>query len=137
MSYFFGRGNPLFIPLLIPRLFPLAFLNSLISYVVIRNYTIMLTKAYLMLYDFVKYCTKEFEGMPLEIDNETYYSVNEALAYLGIARDTLYRRVKEGRLKKYTQRAKNRVYFRLADLNALRELHPAEPHEGDQNASNS
>lgn len=65
--------------------------------------------------------------MPVDIDNEIYYSVNEALAYLGIARDTLYRRVKEGRLRKYTHGAKNRVYFRLADLKALKEFRPAEP----------
>jgi excisionase family DNA binding protein len=66
----------------------------------------------------------EFEPMPIEIDNETYYSVNEALAYLGIARDTLYRRIDEGKLQKYKHGAKNRVYFRLVDLKALKELHP-------------
>lgn len=65
--------------------------------------------------------------MPTDIDNETYYSVNEALAYLEIARDTLYRRIKEGRLRKYTHGAKNRVYFRLADLKALKEFRPTEP----------
>ena len=65
--------------------------------------------------------------MPIDIDNETYYSVNEALAYLEIARDTLYRRVKEGRLRKYTHGAKNRVYFRLTDLKALKEFRPSEP----------
>jgi excisionase family DNA binding protein len=64
--------------------------------------------------------------MPMEMNNETYYSVNEACEYLGIARDTLYRRIKEGRLQKYTYGLKNRVYFRLADLDALKELHPAE-----------
>ncbi len=64
--------------------------------------------------------------MPIDIDNETYYSVNEALAYLGIARDTLYRRIDEGKLQKYRHGAKNRVYFRLADLKALKELHPVD-----------
>lgn len=67
--------------------------------------------------------------MPVDIDNETYYSVKEALAYLGIARDTLYRRVNEGRLRKYTYGVKNRVYFRLTDLKALKEFHPTEPDE--------
>jgi excisionase family DNA binding protein len=67
--------------------------------------------------------------MPIDIDNETYYSVNEALAYLEIARDTLYRRVKEGRLRKYTHGAKNRVYFRLADLKALKEFRLVEQNE--------
>ncbi len=62
--------------------------------------------------------------MPIQVNDETYYSVNEALAYLGIARDTLYRRVKEGRLQKYTYGAKNRVYFRFTELSALKELHP-------------
>lgn len=62
--------------------------------------------------------------MPIEINSETYYTVNEALAYLSISRDTLYRRIDEGRLQKYTQGAKNRVYFRLTDLKALKELHP-------------
>lgn len=64
--------------------------------------------------------------MPIDIDNETYYSVNEALAYLGIARDTLYRRIDEGKLQKYAHGAKNRVYFRLDDLKALKELHPVD-----------
>ena len=72
--------------------------------------------------------------MPIENNNETYYSVNEALAYLSISRDTLYRRIDEGRLRKYTQGAKNRVYFRLADLKALKELHPKkDDEEGDPN----
>ena len=64
--------------------------------------------------------------MPLEINNETYYTVNEACDFLAITRDTLYRRIREGRLQKYTHGATNRVYFRLTDLNALRELHPAQ-----------
>jgi len=64
--------------------------------------------------------------MPIDINNETYYTVNEALAYLGIARDTLYRRIDEGKLQKYRHGAKNRVYFRLTDLKALKELHPAD-----------
>jgi excisionase family DNA binding protein len=72
------------------------------------------------------YCTKEFELMPIDINNETYYTVNEALAYLGIARDTLYRRIDEGKLQKYRHGAKKRVYFRLTDLKALKELHPAD-----------
>ena len=67
--------------------------------------------------------------MPIDIDNETYYSVNEALAYLGIARDTLYRRIDEGKLQKYRHGAKNRVYFRLVDLKALKELHPVDRSE--------
>ncbi len=88
-----------------------------------------MTIVYPVLYDFVKNCTKEYETMPVDINNETYYSVKEALAYLEIARDTLYRRVKEGRLRKYTHGAKNRVYFRLADLRALKEFHLAESDE--------
>jgi excisionase family DNA binding protein len=71
--------------------------------------------------------------MPIEINNETYYTVNEALAYLGISRDTLYRRIDEGLLQKYTHGLKNRVYFRLSDLDALRELHPKkESDEGEK-----
>ena len=71
--------------------------------------------------------------MPIEINNETYYTVNETLAYLGISRDTLYRRIDEGLLQKYTHGVKNRVYFRLSDLNALRELRPKrEPDEGSE-----
>jgi excisionase family DNA binding protein len=64
--------------------------------------------------------------MPIDINKEIYYTVNEALAYLGIARDTLYRRIDEGKLQKYRHGAKNRVYFRLTDLKALKELHPAD-----------
>lgn len=64
--------------------------------------------------------------MPIEINDETYYTVNEALAYLDIARDTLYRRIDEGKLQKYRHGAKKRVYFRLTELRALKELHPAD-----------
>jgi len=64
--------------------------------------------------------------MPIDVENETYYTVNEALAYLNIARDTLYRRVREGKLKKYRYGAKNRVHFRLSELKALKELHPVD-----------
>jgi excisionase family DNA binding protein len=71
----------------------------------------------------------EFEQMPINIDNEIYYSVNEALAFLGIARDTLYRRIDEGKLRRYRYGAKNRVYFRLTDLKALKELHPVDDSE--------
>jgi excisionase family DNA binding protein len=74
--------------------------------------------------------------MPIEINNETYYSVKEACAYLGITRDTLYRRINEGRLQRYTHGVKNRVYFRLADLDALRELHPTDSiRKGEENTS--
>lgn len=69
--------------------------------------------------------------MPIVINNETYYTVNEALAYLGISRDTLYRRIDEGKLQKYRHGAKNRVYFRLDNLKALNELHPAEKDQKD------
>ena len=71
--------------------------------------------------------------MPLEIDSETFYSMKEACAYLGIARDTLYRRIHEGRLQKYTHGAKNRVYFRFSDLKALKELHPDRARESHVN----
>src|SRR5215831_8666810 len=72
-----------------------------------------------ILYDFVRPCTKALVMMPLEINNETYCTVNEACDFLAITRDTLYRRIWEGRLQKYTHGATNRVYFRLTDLNAL------------------
>ncbi|MBV9689973.1 MAG: helix-turn-helix domain-containing protein [Ktedonobacteraceae bacterium] len=72
--------------------------------------------------------------MTLEIDNETFYSVKEACLYLGIARDTLYRRIHEGHLQKYTQVAKNRVYFRFSDLKALKALHPGRARESHVNS---
>lgn len=77
--------------------------------------------------------------MPIDIDNETYYTVNEALAYLDIARDTLYRRIDEGKLQKYRHGAKNRVYFRLTDLKALKELRPApnDRKESDKESPNT
>lgn len=64
--------------------------------------------------------------MPIDIDNETYYSVAEALAYLSISRDTLYRRIDEGKLQKYMPGTKNRVYFRLTELKALKQLRPVD-----------
>jgi len=75
--------------------------------------------------------------MPIEINNETYYSVSEACGYLGITRDTLYRRINAGLLQKYTHGAKNRVYFRLTELDALRALHPVEPRKSEQNTPSS
>jgi excisionase family DNA binding protein len=75
--------------------------------------------------------------MPIEMKNEMYYSVKEACSYLEITRDTLYRRINSGQLQKYTHGAKNRVYFRLADLIALKELHPIEPRKSEQNPSAS
>ena len=75
--------------------------------------------------------------MPIDSNDETYYTVNEALAYLGIARDTLYRRIDEGKLQKYRHGAKNRVYFRLADLQALKELHPANKSQLDKESLNT
>lgn len=51
--------------------------------------------------------------MPIDIDNETYYTLNEALAYLDIARDTLYCRIYEGKLQKYRHGAKKPCVFSL------------------------
>jgi excisionase family DNA binding protein len=54
-----------------------------------------------------------------EIDGETYISVEEASALLGVKRATLYAYVSRGVLRSYRQSVGRQRLYRLADVEAL------------------
>ncbi len=63
--------------------------------------------------------------MPRVADGETYYTASEAARYLGIARDTFNRNVRE-KIPVYYLGALRREYFRQSDLDRYRGARPAE-----------
>lgn len=70
--------------------------------------------------------------MPIEIGGDIYYTASEAARYLGIARDTFYRNVRD-KLQVYKHGALRRDYFRQSDLDKFRGIYPAEEtEEGDE-----
>ena len=69
--------------------------------------------------------------MPRVADGETYYTASEAARYLGIARDTFNRNVRE-KIPVYHLEALRRVYFRQSDLDRYKGARPVEG-EGDEN----
>lgn len=62
--------------------------------------------------------------MPIEIDGEIYYTAAEAMAYLGISRDTFYRRIREQTIPRYEQGIFRRPYYRQSDLDKLKLFYP-------------
>ncbi len=70
--------------------------------------------------------------MPIEMNDEIYYSTEEACNYLGITRDTLNRMTKDGRLSKYRQGFARTVYYRKSELDNLKILRRVEPGETNQ-----
>jgi excisionase family DNA binding protein len=65
--------------------------------------------------------------MPIIINNEEYYTIEEACEYLGgISRETLRRRTQAYGIKKYTRGVTRNVYYRKADLDRLNELRPVD-----------
>ncbi len=54
--------------------------------------------------------------MPTEIQGETYYTIQEACAFLSTSKPTLSNLAKEGLLTKHYQGISPRVYYKLADL---------------------
>ncbi len=63
--------------------------------------------------------------MPIIIDNEEYYTVEEACAYLGgITRDTLRRRAAAFGILKHTRGVTRRVYYKKVDLDKLNRPRP-------------
>lgn len=68
--------------------------------------------------------------MPIIINNEEYYSIEEACEYLGgISRETLRRRTQESGIKKYSRGVTRNVYYRKADLDNLNQLRPIDDDE--------
>ena len=73
----------------------------------------------------------EVSILPITVDGETYYTAKEAAQYLGIARDTFYRNVRN-RLPTYHYGAFRREYFRQSDLDRYRGIRPAEEDKQDR-----
>jgi excisionase family DNA binding protein len=71
------------------------------------------------------------EILPLVVEGENYYTAKEAAEYLGIARDTFYRNIRN-RLPTYHYGAFRRDYFRQSDLDRYKGIRPAEKDELDQ-----
>jgi len=84
-----------------------------------------------MEYDPIHHRTYGGELLPIAVNGENYYTAKEAAEYLGIARDTFYRNVKN-RLPTYQYGAFRREYFRQSDLDRYRGIRPAEKDEQDQ-----
>ena len=60
--------------------------------------------------------------MPIIIDSEEYFSIEEACNYLGgISRETLRRRTEAYGIRKYTRGVTRRVYYRKLDIDKLNE----------------
>jgi hypothetical protein len=71
-------------------------------------------------------------AMPIVIDNEEYYNIEESCKYLGgISRETLRRRTEEAGIQKFTRGVTRRVYYRKSDLDRLNEFRPK-----DDNSNN-
>jgi excisionase family DNA binding protein len=68
--------------------------------------------------------------MPRVADGETYYTASEAARYLGIARDTFNRNVRE-KILVYHLGALKRVYFRQSDLDRYKGARPVKD-EGNE-----
>ena len=66
--------------------------------------------------------------LPITVDGENYYTEKVAAEYLGIARDTFYRNVRN-RLPTYHYGAFRREYFRQTDLDRYKGIRPAEEDE--------
>ncbi len=69
--------------------------------------------------------------MPREVDGEIYYNASEAARYLGIARDTFNRNVRD-RIPVYNLGALRREFFRQSDLDRYRGARPAEDNEDEE-----
>ena len=67
--------------------------------------------------------------MTIEVDGEIYYSASEAIEYLGVSRDTFYRRLKTHRIPQYRHGILQRVHYRQSDLDALKVWRPIRQEE--------
>jgi hypothetical protein len=63
--------------------------------------------------------------MPIKVDDEEYYTVAEACAYLGnITPQTLRNRAKANDVLAYKQGVTKHVYYRKSDLDRLKAFRP-------------
>jgi hypothetical protein len=69
--------------------------------------------------------------LPREVNGETYYTASEAARYLGIARETFNRNVKD-KIQVYHLGALKREYYRQFDLNRFKGPRPVEEDERGQ-----
>ena len=68
----------------------------------------------------------------IRMNGETYHGTEEARSYLGVSRDTLNRMTRDDRLHKYRQGFARTVYYRQAELDALRTMRPIEDDENEE-----
>ncbi len=59
-------------------------------------------------------------------DGETYLSTDEACDFLGVARQTLSRYVREGRVQQYRQGITRTIYYKQTELQTLIDIRPVE-----------
>jgi hypothetical protein len=71
------------------------------------------------------------KSLSQEVDGETYYTASEAARYLGIARDTYNRNVRD-RIPVYHLGALRREYFRQSDLDRYRGARPVEDDDDEE-----
>jgi len=70
--------------------------------------------------------------MPMVMDGEEYYTIEEALQYLGgISRETLRKKAQRYGIKRYAKGIVRTVYYRKSDLDRLNELRPLDDEEED------
>ena len=70
--------------------------------------------------------------MPMIIDGEEYYTIEEARQYLdGISRETLRKKAQKYGIKRYAKGIVRTVYYRKSDLDRLNELRPLDDDKED------
>ncbi|QBD82208.1 DNA-binding protein [Ktedonosporobacter rubrisoli] len=63
--------------------------------------------------------------MPISIDGDEYYTIEEARQYLGgISRETLRKKAQKNGIKRYAKGISRTIYYRKSDLDQLNELRP-------------
>ena len=65
--------------------------------------------------------------MPISVDNEEYFTVQEACEYLGgISAQTLRLRAKANGVKAYRQGIARNIYYRKSDLDKMKAFRPVD-----------
>lgn len=71
--------------------------------------------------------------MPINVDNEEYFTVQEACDYLGgISAQTLRLRAKANGVKAYRQGIARNVYYRKSDLDKMKAFRPVDEWEDNK-----
>jgi len=63
--------------------------------------------------------------MPIIVDHEEYFTLQEAQEFLGVSQQSITNYVKAGKLTRYTRElAKNQKFYKKSELQKLVEFHP-------------